>query len=149
MLLHKVTGNAEYCAPCAWSALTGMSTESWVDEPTTEAAEYHEFERQRFENSAPWYLDPLPDELLPIALAEFREEGRWALTLLLWDREKHAVALGVEGTERIIADNHIRNPMPLEAAMEQHEDYSTAVVVGGFRLVPDDENPFPFTPRTN
>ena len=102
-LLHKVTGDAKFCAPCAWSALTGLSNETWVDEAKTDAAEYYEFERQRFENGAPWYVDPLPDRLIGVALTAFREPGRWALTLR-WDGddETHAVAVGIQGTVRCL-----------------------------------------------
>ena len=144
MLLHPVTGSAQFCAPCAWSALTGLSSNTWVDEPKTDAVEYYEFERQRFESGAPWYVDQLPDSLKGVALAAFHEPGRWALTLE-WDGddEPHAVAVGIQETERVLADNLIRNPMPLETVMEQHEIYRTAVIVGGIQLVPDHENPYP------
>ena len=141
-LLHQVTGGAKFCAPCAWSALTGLSSETWVDEPKTDAEEYSEFDRQRFDNLAPWYVDPLPDRLIGVALTAFREPGRWALTLQ-WDddHENHAVAVGIQDTVRVLADNHIRTPTPLDTVMEQHEAYRTAVVVGGIQLVPDHEWP--------
>ncbi|MCY3804011.1 MAG: hypothetical protein OXG06_06385 [Gammaproteobacteria bacterium] len=34
-LLHDVTGKAEWCGPCALSALTGKSADSWPDEKMT------------------------------------------------------------------------------------------------------------------
>ena len=47
------------------------------------------------------------------------------------------MAAGVRGSERLLADNHIRDPLPLETVIEQHDLYRTAVVVFGLQLVPD------------
>ncbi len=146
-LLHEVTGSARLCGPCAWSALTGMSSDSWPDAPTRVDAPAYEFDRLRFKAGAPWYVDPLPKELIGTPLSTFREPGRWSLCIESDDYGTHAVALGVRGTERVIADNHIRTPMALESAMNRQvhtpesacyqEVYRTAVVVSGIRLVPD------------
>ena len=144
LLLHPVTGSAKFCAPCAWSALTGMSSDTWVDEPKTDAAEYYEFERQRFVCGAPWYVDPLGENLIGVLLAEFREPGRWALTLGWEDDDNHAVAVVIQDGRRVFADNNIRSPIALETVLAQHQIYRTAVIVGGVQLVPDHDNPFPF-----
>ncbi len=143
MLLHPVTGDAKFCAPCAWSALTGLSSNSWIDGPKTDAAEYHEFERQRFESGAPFYVEFLPERWESVALSAFDQPGRWALTVA-WegDDETHAVAVGIEGAERVLVDNHIRAPMALDKLMEQRPIYRTAVILSGLQLVPDHENPF-------
>ena len=137
-LLHRVTGNARNCAPCAWSALTGLSSDTWPDKPITDYEEWAALDRLRFKHGAPWYVDELPDHLAGGGLDAFSEPGRWALTLE-WDsdEETHAVAVAVQGSERVLADNHIRDPLPLATVMEQHEAYRTAVVVSGFQLVPD------------
>ena len=138
MLLHLVTGTAENCAPCAWSALTGLSSNTWPDKPMTDNDEFAVLEKQRFENGAPWYVVGLPDHLAGGGLGTFREQGRWALTVA-WDGddERHAVAVAVFGSECVLADNHIRDPLPVAAVIEKHEKYRTAKVVSGFQLVPD------------
>ena len=140
-LLHPVTGSRRYCAPCAWSALTGVSSNTWPDKPMTDNEEHFALERLRFEHGAPFYIDELPGRLVGIGLRDFREPGRWGLTVK-WDddEEPHAVAVAVHGTECVLADNHIRHPQPL-AVVEQHDPYRSAVVAGGFRLVPDEALP--------
>jgi len=142
--LEAVTGEARYCAPCAWSALTGLPSTTWPDRPMTDFDEYAVLERLRFKHGFPWYVDDLPDRLVGVALRDFHEPGRWALTVR-WDddEEQHAVAVAVHrlaghGTHRVLADNHVRIPATFEAVLAQHEPYRTAVVAGGFRLVPDE-----------
>lgn len=137
-LLHSVTGNAKLCAPCSWSALTGLSSDTWPDKPMNDYEEWGELEKLRFEHAAPFYVEKFSNHLFGSSLREFCEEGRWALTLK-WDgdEEEHAVAAGVRGSERLLADNHIRDPLPLETVIEQHDLYRTAVVVFGLQLVPD------------
>ena len=108
----------------------------------TDYDEYGELEKLRFEHGAPWYVDELPDRLVGVALRDFREPGRWALTLT-WggDDDHHAVAVAVYGTDRVVADNQIRHPQPLAAVLDQHEPYRSAIVADGFRLVPDEPLP--------
>ena len=140
--LHPVSGSARYCAPCAWSALTGLSSDTWADKPMTDGDEHAALDRIRFEHGAPWYVDDLPDHLVDVGLDDFREPGRWALTVK-WDHddEPHAIAVAVHGADRMLADNHVRYPQPLAAVLDQHEPYRSAIVAGGFRLVPDDPLP--------
>ena len=138
-LLHRVTGAAHYCAPCSWSALTGLSSDTWPDVPMTDFDEWGKLDQLRFEHGAPFYVDELPDRLVGVRLADFRESGRWALTVA-WegDDEHHAIAVGSDGDTRVLADNCIRNPLSIETVLERHEVYRTAVVVAGFQLVPDE-----------
>ena len=137
-LLHQVTGSNTHCAPCAWSALTGLSSDLWADKPMNDYDEHHALDKLRFEHGAPFYVDKMPDRLVGVALAAFREPGRWALTVE-WDGddELHAVAVAVDGSTRVFADNHVREPLPVETVIERDEVYRTAVVVSGFQLVPD------------
>ena len=137
--LHPVSGSARNCAPCVWSALTGWSSDSWPDKPMTDGEEHAALERLRFEHGAPWYVDTLPDRLVGVGLADFREPGRWTLTVT-WDDddEHHVVAVAVHGADCVLADNHVRHPQPLAAVLVQHEPYRSAVVASGSRLVPDE-----------
>lgn len=135
--LYTVTGSAKFCAPCAWSALTGWSSDTWRDDPMTDNAEHYALDKLRWDNELPWYLDEMPDRLVGLGLDAFREPGRWALTVE-WDGDddRHAVAVAVDGSTRVFADNHIREPLPVETLLERHEVYRTAVIVFGLQLVP-------------
>ncbi|MCY3761896.1 MAG: hypothetical protein OXH50_11655 [Gemmatimonadetes bacterium] len=135
--LYKVTGNAEYCAPCAWSALSGMSSDTWADKPMMDFEEHSALDVLRFKHGAPWYVDDLPEHLIGIFLEAFEEQGRWALTVES-DGEHHAIAVACDGSNREIADNRFRDPLPLETVIEQHEEYRTAVIKSGFQLVEDE-----------
>ena len=137
-LLHPVSGNNSFCAPCAWSALTGWSSDTWPDKPMTDGEEHHVLDKLRFEHGAPFYVDDMPDRLAGVGLGAFREPGRWALTVE-WDGddERHAVAVVVDGAERVLADNHIREPLPVDTVLERRAVYRTARVVSGYQLVPD------------
>ena len=141
--LHRVTGSAEYCGPCALSALTGWPSETWPDKPMGEWEGALYLERARLEQEAPWYVDSLRNHLAGVGLAEFCQPGRWALTVKLGNGEAHTVAVAVQGKERVLADNNIREPLPLATVLDRHEFYRDAVVVCGFQLVPD--TPIRFT----
>ena len=137
--LHRVTGSNTHCAPCAWSALTGWSSDAWPDKPMTDGEEHHALDKLRFEHGAPFYVDDMPARLVGVRLDAFREPGRWALTVEFdGDDEPHAVAVAVDGSARILADNHIREPLPVETVMDRHEVYRTATVRSGYQLVPDE-----------
>ena len=77
-LLHSVTGNARLCAPWAWSALTGYSSNTWPDKTMGEWDDYGALEKLRFEHAEPFYVDTLPDHLVGVSLREFCEgaDGR-------------------------------------------------------------------------
>lgn len=99
--------------------------------------EYGALDCLRWEQRAPFYLDHMPDRLAGVCLQVFDEPGRWALTIE-WDRdeEAHAVAVAVAGADRVLADNHVREPLPVETVLEQHPVYGRATVRGGLQLVP-------------
>ena len=149
MVLAPVIGATEYCTPCALSALTGAPADSWPDEAMT----WTDVQRHLAARCA---VDPLPAQswvigrrllafcalgLVDAELPAADPVGRW---LLLIDKAgdddaAHIVAVavapcGIGGWRRTLADNRHRTPTGL-AAVARSRPYSSAVVVGGVRIL--------------
>ncbi len=110
-MLHPVTGKAKLCGPCALSALTGLSSETWPDGDIDKRAMPEELDKVGFNAElGGWFRKPL---------SEFRRPGVWVLVLCYphpeseWLSNLHVIAYARRRGEIQIADNTLRAPVTI------------------------------------
>ena len=151
-MLHQITGDAEYCVPCALSALTGKPSDQWPDEGMETEVEIENYLMTHFdveEGIRPLSrLELISPELSRVMLGDFpdsdlviKKHGTWLLVIRFQDEQAspfaHAVAVSIwphddkSKVERFLADNGHKTPISFS---ELPERYLQAVVCDGFIL---------------
>ena len=159
-MLHPVTGKAELCMPCALSALTGKSSDTWKRETC-------------FAEEAPETLKNISELLIRAGafrslrrcdfsgqkLAGFEEQGRWALVMygmpshgvpgefrkmvpvklpngtlepMQFKDFWHIAAVEVRGKDRKLVDNSNKKPIPFDELFGKVPDYRKMLLICGY-----------------
>ena len=104
-MLHPVTGKAKFCGPCALSAVTGISSETWEDRGFNR---YDDVEEELHKVGFDAVFDcphkPVSQFRRPGVWLMFVREGRSALI------PKHFIAYARRLGEIWICDNFLREP---------------------------------------
>ena len=133
-VLHSVTGNATFCGPCALSALTGLSSDTWPDEhiqwlPWAECLKrVARVERQ---------LLCLPAEYT-FNLSDFCWPGLWGLCVNTTDETNpHVLACSYSDApwpRTLLVDNQFRKPRSKTHCFRVDPLYRRFVVYGAVEL---------------
>ena len=151
-MLHQITGDAEFCVPCALSALTGLSSDTWPDEGMEKELEIEKYLMANFrieDGIRPLSrLELISPELSRVMLGDFpdsdlviKKHGTWLLVINYLNEKKetilHAVAVSIRPhddkskVERFLADNGHKTPISFS---ELPEHYLQALVSNSYVL---------------
>ena len=155
MKLHPVTGSAKFCGPCALSAVTGLSSDTWPDEGTsTDDLERHlgaaGFSTERLPRYSPalallidYFCHPRWAKSFRTWLPVPHPEGVWVISVQDGsdpdpDKPSHAIAFeytpGNNADGRRVADCGNREPRAF-SALAQRKPWRNYYVVDGIHVL--------------